>query len=483
MTRTTLSRGLRATTRVGMISAATAIVAGCGGGSSDSASRSTPDTTPSPAIASPEGPLTLVVDSAATFALPAPSATEYQKQLSIATANAGVRPVAAPPAPGSAAFYDPAELRRQWCYTAENTGRPPELSDLTVLPPTQAFDNVWAFGPRWVLQYAFVTPGGKVLLLDTLNNTAEAQTIIDPGLVAMGFTGQQIVAAMPTHGHGDHFGGSGYLQQTYGTPIFLGSADAGVGATATPPFTVTPIDSTNLQPQSLDFDGLQTTLLSTPGHTPGTVSGVLPVRLAGQTYKLAFWGGTGMPNTLAQAQQYLDGTERLYRLAQAENVDGTLHTHPFVDGSLAKLDALRADPSLRNNANPFLIGNALALRSYAVLRSCAAAKVAQLDATASLAAWHTTTLAAEVAAGSTGDLTVTATLRSAYGALRDGTVTFDVQPAGTRCVAATNAQGQASCRFPAAGTVTAVTAAFEEATLADGSVELASKTTWQATSP
>ena len=114
---------------------------------------------------------------------------------------------------------------------------------------------------------------------------------------------------MPTHGHGDHHGGGAYLQQNFGIPIYLGSADQ-----ANKPFVVTAIPSGNLQPQDWTFGTLHTTLLSTPGHTPGTMSGVVPVTLSGKQYSMAFWGGTSMPNSIAAANQYLDGSERLYRL-------------------------------------------------------------------------------------------------------------------------------------------------------------------------
>lgn len=478
-------------------SAAALALLGCGGGGNgtsfvpvpaatnapapapapSSGGTTTIDTTPQPTIAKPAGPLALVPDSSAAFSPPDASATQYQKHLSIATANAGAGTFATPAAPGNAAYYNAAALRRQWCYTAENASSPPELQDRAVLPPIQMFDNVWAFGPRWVLQYGFLTGTGKSFLLDALNNTAEAQAITEPGLVAMGTTGAQLAAIMPTHGHGDHYGGAGYLQQKYGTPVYLGSADAAVGARGVPPFTVTQFDSANLQPVDVDFGGLKATVLSTPGHTAGTMSGVLPVKLAGKDYKLVFWGGTGMPNTLALAQQYLDGAERLYRLAAAQKVDGTLHTHPFVDGSLSKLDALLATPALRSNSNPFLVGTSLALRSLSILRECSAAKVAQLDATAVIPAWHTTTTDLSVTAAGQDQkgLQLTATVRNPYGALRDAVVKFSVAPQGATCTAATDAKGQASCLLPAvSGVVASVNASFDDAALADGSLQLGS---------
>lgn len=424
--------------------------------------------------AGPAGPGALLVDAASPFKLPPAGTSEYQLHLMHATANAGAGPFTVPDAPANTALYDAASLRKQWCYTAENTGAPPDLADRTVVPATKLFDNMWAFGLRTVLQYAIQTEDGKVFLIDTLNNTSEAQTITEPSLKAVGLQPTQLIGAMPTHGHGDHHGGASYLQKTYGIPIYLGSGDVGVGANAANPFTVTPvIDSAATAPVEKVFGGTTFTVLSTPGHTPGTVSGIVPVKYKGQIYRLAFWGGTSMPNAVATARQYLDGSERLYKLSVEKKIDGTMHTHPFVDGSLAKIDALRNSPN--PDRNPFLIGNSLALRSLATLRECSAAKLAQVDATARNPVWNTTTTEVTQAsfAGSNAVALVSATVRNPYGWLQNGKVTFTAAPRGETCTAYTDARGEARCSLSTSG-ATSVRAEFAGFTLADGAVQLAS---------
>lgn len=431
----------------------------CGGGGDSGPSAVTPSVG------------SVVIDPAATFQMPAANTAQYQYHLAMATANAGKGSFAAPPAPYTAALYDPVELRRQWCYTAENAGAPPELANRNIVAVTKLFDNMWATGLRTVLQYPIQTESGEVFLLDSLNNTGEAQTITEPALAAIGLS-NKLIGVMPTHGHGDHFGGSGYLQGKYRMPVYLGSADAAVGASATPPFTVTSLDTNNLNPQSLVAGGSTLTALSTPGHTPGTFSGVIPVKRGGQTYRLAFWGGTAMPGTIAAARQYLDGSERLYRLGQAQKIDGTMHTHPFVDGSLQKIDALAANPNAPTN--PFLIGNALAQRSLSILRECSAAKVAQLDATAQIPAWHTTTTSDVAATNNAGLLQASAVVRNPFGWISGGTVKFTAS-SGQSCAANTNAAGVASCTIGLSGaTASSVNAEFLGFTMADGTVELPS---------
>lgn len=410
------------------------LMAGCGGGSDDD------DTVATAPIAFPENN-GLPAQPAAQFTAPATTLTQFQLHLADATANAGTEPLFAN------------TLRTQWCYNAEHPTSPPELQDKAVVPITKIFDDVYYTGFRNVGQYVFKTNQG-LFLLDTLNNSADAQNVTEPQLSSAGLDPATIFAAMPTHGHGDHFGGAGYLQGKYRIPIYLGSADKGVGATATPPFIVTPLSSDNLQPQPLVVGDLPLTLLSTPGHTPGTFSGIIPVKHQGKAYKVAFWGGTALASTEAAARQYLDGTERLYKLAQQQAIDGTIHTHPFVDGSLLHIDEIKAKGL--GAANPFLLGKENALRSLTVLRNCAAARVAQINTTAVLPEWRFSTMqtaASWIKSKTSDNLSASARINSPFGVATGGTVTFTFAPGGEQCTATVGANGIATCTASSSGTI------------------------------
>jgi glyoxylase-like metal-dependent hydrolase (beta-lactamase superfamily II) len=364
--------------------------------------------------------------------------TQYQIHVEAATRNAGSDP-----------FFQ-TTLRKQWCFTAENTGFPPELGDRRLVPLTQIFDDMWFTGLRTVGQYIIKSSNG-FFLIDTLNNASEAGSITVPALTQLGMSLQlPLTGAMPTHGHGDHHGGGAYLQQLFGIPIYLGSRDA-----ANKPFVVTPVNSDTLAPQPFAVAPERTlTLLSTPGHTPGTMSGVVPVKNYGRDHKLAFWGGTAMPNSIDPALQYLDGSERLYWLAKSEGADGTMHTHPFVDGSLNHVDTIAAQG---RKENPFILGKSQTLRSLAMLRECSAAKVAQVDATAIIPVWRVTTI--EFLHRSPSEDRVSVKLSSAWGPVANHGVTFTVEDSSDDsrghgrdkgssqeiCVAKTNAEGIAAC--------------------------------------
>ncbi len=383
--------------------------------------------------------LALAPAQPAAFKEPAAGTSQYQLHLDTATANAGTE------------FAG--EQRRQWCYSVENAGAPPELADQTVVPITRLFDNLYFTGRRTVGQYVLKTTNGY-FLLDALNTLADARDITVPGLTSVGIDPASLKGIMPTHGHGDHYNGAKHMQDTYGGPVYTGTLDAAAFTPANTrnPFsgsiTTTLIDNSVLTPQTLTVDGVAITVLSTPGHTAGTLSGVLPAVSGGKTYKLIFWGGTGTPTTVAPAKQYLEGTERTYQLARSQNVDGTIHTHAFVDGSLAKVDKIRNGAS--PDKNPFLIGNASTLRSLSVLRECAAAKVNALDATVINPVWLTTTIELRASAlDGVGNRNVSGLVRvqDPYGPVAGAPVTLSLEGASETCTATTDSQGVASCAF------------------------------------
>lgn len=452
------------------VTATAAIVVACGGGGTSSSI-----TVPTLRAASVGS---LVVDSAAAFKLPSDTVSQYERHLALATANAG----------SSSGHYDAKELRRQWCYSVENAGAPPELADRTLIAPTKLFDNMHVMGYNTVAQFVIKTEDSSLFLLDLLNNKADGELITEPGLATLGFDPKKIIGAMPTHGHGDHFGSAGYMQGKYGFPVYLGSLDASAGnggtvARPSDPFVVTPLDNAILSAQEKTFGGSAMTLLSTPGHTPGTFSGIVPAKIGNTTYKLAFWGGTGTSGlNLASMKNYLDGSERLYKLAVEKKVDGTLHTHVFVDGSLAKIKAIAANPGLANSAatNPFLVGNALALRSYAVLRECSAAKVGQLDVTAKVADWHVTTTqvrtVVQTVSGGTNTVNASALVANPFGWISGGTVTFRAAETGEFCQADTDKTGVARCTIvnQTGAAIKTITADFSGFTMPDGTAQLAS---------
>ena len=120
--------------------------------------------------------------------------------------------------------------------------------------------------------------------------------------------------------------------------------------------------------QKLTLGDETITIYLTPGHTPGTVSLLIPLRDAGQTHLAALWGGTGFQFS---AETYNKQAERFRDIVTKAGADVILSTHPQLDKSDVKLRLVeKRQPGDRN---PYVVGNDV-VRSYlTVAAECSAA--------------------------------------------------------------------------------------------------------------
>jgi metallo-beta-lactamase class B len=262
-----------------------------------------------------------------------------------------------------------------------------------VLPPTKLFDNLFFVGNQFVGVFVLKTSAG-LILFDSLTSTNEVKAVLEPGLAQLGLDPRQIRDVVITHGHFDHFGGAAYLQQTSGAHILLSAADwrfieqekraPGVEGGEIPKHDVEVSDG-----QIVKLGDTSVTLYLTPGHTPGTVSAILPALEQGKAYKLALFGSVLFPAnrepTAANGglAQYEQSIQHFDAVSLEAKVDGILNTHTFIDGTAARLAQARQRKP--GEPNPFLIGTASAHRYHEILRECVAAALERTEQPAPVA--------------------------------------------------------------------------------------------------
>jgi len=242
--------------------------------------------------------------------------------------------------------------------------------------PAPAFDNLYFVGGAWVSAWALKTSEG-IILIDALNNAAEAQALIEGGLRNVGLDPAQIRYIVVTHGHGDHYGGAAYLAAKYKARVVMSEADWAI--LARPEFTSRHWDAPPArdiavkQGETLTLGDTTMVFQVTPGHTWGTLSPVFPVRSGGKTHRVMLWGGTSFNfgKDLPRVDAYVESAERMAALAKSERIDVLLSNHASFDGTLEKFAALRASPS---SGNPFVIGQDAVVRSLGVMEECARAQ-------------------------------------------------------------------------------------------------------------
>jgi metallo-beta-lactamase class B len=149
-------------------------------------------------------------------------------------------------------------------------------------PPTKIFDELYYLGTNRVATWAIVTSAG-IIQIDSLDDAEEAQRVIVGGYRKLGLDPAQMKYLILTHGHNDHFGGAKYLQETYHPRVLMSAVDWDMVAKLPPPdsgakFAGVPAREMDITDgQKLTLGKTTLTMYITPGHTPGTVSMLVPV--------------------------------------------------------------------------------------------------------------------------------------------------------------------------------------------------------------
>jgi metallo-beta-lactamase class B len=244
-----------------------------------------------------------------------------------------------------------------------------------IVEPTRVFDNMWWIGMTSQNVWAITTSEG-IILLDTMNSSDEARDVIVASMKKVGLDPAQIKYIVIGHGHpgqSDHTGGALYLQKTYGAKVVMSPIDAKlVLPTQRPdrPLAVPDIDA--FHGQKLTLGDTTLTLVHIPGHTPGTMGVIVPVKVKGQARAAIVLAATQMPTRESLVQ-----FERVFNeFAKPAKVEASLNMHANgVQDDLMFLETLRKNP---DGPNPYLYGAERFGRWMDIMIECGRARLAAL---------------------------------------------------------------------------------------------------------
>jgi metallo-beta-lactamase class B len=250
---------------------------------------------------------------------------------------------------------------------------PPDRSTWYV-EPVKVFDNLYFFGQSEYAVWAITTSEG-IIVLDTIFDYSVEEEVVG-GMKKLGLDPANIKYAVVTHAHPDHDGGAKFLQDHYGTRVIMSPADWDVLDKRTNG-TKPKRDMEATDGQKLTLGDTTLTLYITPGHTPGTISTVFPVKDNGTTHVVALWGGVGLNSDRASLQNYIRSDQRFAGIVKQAGADIILANHTDWDRSKINLPMLakRAPGS----PNPYIVGNAKALNFLKVAEECATARLPQAN--------------------------------------------------------------------------------------------------------
>jgi metallo-beta-lactamase class B len=248
------------------------------------------------------------------------------------------------------------------------------------MEPTKLFDNLYALGNSEATVYAVTTSGG-IVLIDS-GYTDQVETVVVPGLRALGLDPAQVKYVLVGHGHGDHFGGARYFQER-GARVGLSAADWELVQPATTPATAPaqPRPTRDLvlaegQPVTLGEQTITPVLI--PGHTPGSLAFTFQVRDGRQVHVAGLFGGTILTSgriTTPGLRQYVASIDHYLSVARRERVDVEVQNHPLFDDMAGRLAATRARKA--GAPHPFVVGRDRYVRFWSIVSECMQAELAR----------------------------------------------------------------------------------------------------------
>ena len=279
----------------------------------------------------------------------------------------------APPAPPAAPPQNPAP--------APARQGPPDRSQWHA-EPVKVFDNLYYLGQTEYSAWAVITSDG-IIVIDALYDYSANDEIVE-GLRKLGQDPQRIKYVLVSHGHIDHAGGARLLQELFGAHVVMSEADWDLLQRNTQAWPKPKRDVVATDGQTLTLGDTTLTLYLTPGHTPGTISTLIPVRDQGRPHVAAEWGGTGFNFTVTPDKprefwfkQYFTSSDRFRDAVTKAGADVLIANHPNQDGAKAKLAALATRKP--GDPHPYVIGNDSVRRYLTMVGECARAGLLRLQ--------------------------------------------------------------------------------------------------------
>jgi len=280
---------------------------------------------------------------------------------------------------------EPAAARGAGAAAAAGAGRaagprPSPARDTWHAEPVRVFDNLYWLGQTEYSVWAVNTSAG-IIIIDTIFDYSVEDEVVE-GLKKVGLDPANIKYVIVSHGHSDHSGGAKLLQDRYHARVLMSAADWDLldRSGGTKPTR----DTVVTDGQKLTLGDTTLAMYITPGHTPGTISTIIPVRDNGKAHTVAEWGGTAFNFTITPDKDrnywfhtYIASAERFRQIAAAAGADVIIANHTNFDGSKQKLPALATRKPA--DQNPWVIGEDSVRRYMTVAVECAHAGLTELE--------------------------------------------------------------------------------------------------------
>jgi metallo-beta-lactamase class B len=263
--------------------------------------------------------------------------------------------------------------------TAQRNVAPgPPARDTWFAEPAKVFDNLYFVGSKIHSSWALTTSEG-IILIDTLFTYNSEEEIVG-GLKKLGLDPATVKYVIISHAHGDHVGGAKMMQDRFGSRIVMGAPDwdsieksVNGYPQGKPKRDIAADDG-----QKITLGDTSVTIVTTPGHTPGTLSMLFTVKDNGRPIQVAYSGGTAFnfPSTVPNFDTYIKSQSKMAAAAAAANATVLMSNHTEFDDAFPKIRMMASRKP--GEPNPFEIGKEAVARYFTVTGECAQAARLQL---------------------------------------------------------------------------------------------------------
>jgi metallo-beta-lactamase class B len=251
--------------------------------------------------------------------------------------------------------------------------------------PVKLFDNLYAIPGTYGVGNAviYIIPTSEGLMMLDTGSARDVETIVLPGLKALGLDPSNIRVIIVPHGHADHFGGAPWFQEHVpGAHVYMSAADwdfiakpAPGGRNGVPP-VLPRHDRDVVEGQPIVLGDESITPVAIPGHTPGTIGLIFPVKDGGKSHVAAIFGGGFLASGQADLdRQFVQSLKHFKQVTEKMRADVELMPHPVMDGFAEKLAAFRSRKP--GAPHPFVVGTGDYSRFLDVMAECTEASLAR----------------------------------------------------------------------------------------------------------
>jgi metallo-beta-lactamase class B len=263
---------------------------------------------------------------------------------------------------------------------ADNAPGPPPARDTWFIEPAKVFDNLYFIGSKIHNSWALTSDQG-IIILDTLYTYNSEEEILG-GLKKLGLDARKVKYVIISHAHADHIGGAKLLQDRIpGVHVVMGGPDwESIEKSVNGyPLGKPKRDIVATDGQKITVGDNTVTIVTTPGHTPGTLSMLFTVKDNGKPLQVAYSGGTAFnfPTTVPNFDIYIASQLKMAKAAAASHATVLMSNHSEFDAAVFKIKAIAA--RRRGEPHPFDVGEDIVQRYFKVTEECAQAQRVKLS--------------------------------------------------------------------------------------------------------